>query len=41
MFEINAQPTIFSFILEQLDNPPKDSGFDTYVYLKQSKISIY
>ena len=35
MFEINAQPTIFSReLLEQLDNPPKDFGFDTYVYWK-------
>ena len=34
-YEINAQPTIFSReLLEQLDNPPKDFGFDTYVYWK-------
>ncbi len=33
MYEINAQPTIFSSnLLEKLDNPPKDFTFDTYVY---------
>jgi len=33
LYEINAQPTIFSKeLVEKLDHPPKDFRFDTYVY---------
>ena len=35
MYEINAQPTIFSnSLIDILDDPPLDFSFDTYVYWK-------
>ena len=32
MYEINAQPTIFSSDLMKINSPPNDFSFDTYVY---------
>lgn len=41
LFEINAQPTIFSYnLLEKLNQAPKDFSFDTYVYF-QAKLENY